>query len=214
MTENKNTILGNLRDKRAFPLFADCPYENSANTRYFASNRTGSISPKRHWCFLGEIVDFVVFGRLTIDARDASGRVVRVSFYDNDRGLNFVRGDKVKKGCTVAVLYPEQHFFLDMSQGFRVEDASKVTILPCSLKRLISANDKQQDTRFDDACWAPGCQKMDSLSRCSGCRKAMYCGPEHQSGTWKDHKSECKALQASEWFVQKDWTTYHTSYSF
>ncbi|OCH85064.1 hypothetical protein OBBRIDRAFT_829124 [Obba rivulosa] len=214
MTERSSTLLGDLRDKRAFPIFADCPYENKANTRYFISRGTGATLPRRHWCFFGEVVDFVVFGRLTIDARDTSGRIIRISFYDDNRGLRFVTNDQVKKGYTVAVLYPLQHWFLDMSQGFRVEDVSKVMILPCSLRRLRSANDRLHDSRSDGTCWTPDCNRTEGLLRCSGCRKALYCSMDHQSAAWKDHKPECKALQAVEWFTQKDWGTYRTAHSF
>ncbi|KAJ7208543.1 hypothetical protein GGX14DRAFT_697972 [Mycena pura] len=43
------------------------------------------------------------------------------------------------------------------------------------------------------------CYKEDvELSRCGGCRRISYCGPECQNADWKRHKPMCKALTSLE----------------
>lgn len=38
---------------------------------------------------------------------------------------------------------------------------------------------------------------------------------DHQIAAWKtEHKVECKALQALEWYTKKDWTVFHGWFSF
>ncbi|KAJ7022561.1 hypothetical protein C8F04DRAFT_1048921 [Mycena alexandri] len=43
------------------------------------------------------------------------------------------------------------------------------------------------------------CKEMDvQLSRCGGCRRISYCGPECQNADWRVHKPMCKALSSLE----------------
>ncbi|KAI0937634.1 hypothetical protein AcV7_003619 [Taiwanofungus camphoratus] len=205
----------NLRDRLTFPAFAECPDENDIPLHYYDQDvNSGHAGPRRHWCFLGEIVDFIVLGRLTVDVRDVSGNLARISFYDDNRGMRFVEGNRLKKGYTVVHLYPTQHWFLDMSRGIRVEEEETATIIPCSMDALFAANDKLQKPP-STTCWMSGCEKSEGLARCGKCLKAQYCGRDHQIAAWKtEHKVECKALQALEWYTKKDWTIFHGWFSF
>ncbi|KZT10550.1 uncharacterized protein LAESUDRAFT_673338 [Laetiporus sulphureus 93-53] len=205
MAENP---LADLRDRLAFPPFADCPSEDDLDERYISVD--GEIAThQRHWCFLGEIIDYIAIGRLTLDVRDVSGKLVRASFYDEDKGMRYVRGGGLKKGYTLALLYPWQHYFLDQSCGFRMETSEDVKIIPCSLKELMSANDKLQRGLPVAPCWTPGCEKTEDLRTCSKCHKAKYCGKEHQTQEWKaGHRQECKAFVELEWFLTRDWSTF------
>ena len=116
-----------LRDRLTFPSFYDCPHEHDLDNRYLASLEGASIAyPKRHWCFFGEIVDFMPYGRVVIDVKDQTGRDARVACYDDNMGQQFV--PFCKKGHTVAILYANQHRFLDGSFGFRVEDSEHMKV--------------------------------------------------------------------------------------
>jgi len=47
-------------------------------------------------------------------------------------------------------------------------------------------------------CWGCGVKPGpgQSLQKCSGCRKAMYCSRPCQEAAWKAHKADCRAWQA------------------
>ncbi|PCH45113.1 hypothetical protein WOLCODRAFT_165610 [Wolfiporia cocos MD-104 SS10] len=201
-----------LRDRLTFPAFGDCPHERSVDIRYMEEDEDGFGSTlARHWCFLGEIVQSATVARLLLDVRDVAGRVVRAAFYDTDLGEPFAQ--RVKKGHTLALLYPQQHHFMDGSKGFRIEELREVTIIPCSLVSLLAASDMLQ--RLPSTCWADGCEKETELTACSGCHKAKYCGKEHQEIGWKaGHRRECKAFKSLEWYSQRDWTTFQSRFSF
>ncbi|CAL1717236.1 unnamed protein product, partial [Somion occarium] len=203
----------NLRNRLHFPAFRDCAHEMLLDTRYYGDD--GGF-PLKHWCFLGEIVDADFLGRLVVHARDIDGRITRIAFYDEEdplRGRQFIDKDivtekrKCKVGYTVAYLYPVMHNFIDGSMGFRLEDVSDFTIIPLSLSDLFRANDKLH-APVPTHCWQPSCNVTDSLSTCSKCRVARYCGKEHQVKHWKAHKKGCKAFEALKWFTDRDWTAY------
>lgn len=84
-------------------------------------------SPRRHWCFLVEIVGFYEFIRLHLKVRDVAGQGdLTVAFHSEDRGRDHIQ--QVKVGHTVAILYAEGHVFLDSQIGVRVEDSSVVKV--------------------------------------------------------------------------------------
>ncbi|KAI0789982.1 hypothetical protein C8Q75DRAFT_763418 [Abortiporus biennis] len=200
-----------LKNTTTFPPFSSCPDESDLDLRYYAdpySSPSFSGYPKRHWCFLGEIKDFVVFTRLVVDVEDIEGRQCRIAMYDDERGKTFAeKKGLVKVGHTVAVLYPTSHQFMDLSEGFRVEEASNIMFIPCSLQQLFDADSKIRSP-LSTKCCNDDCDKSENLQACSVCRVARYCGKEHQTAHWKTHKAECKAISALAWFHDKDWTRF------
>ncbi|KAI0032967.1 hypothetical protein K488DRAFT_48701 [Vararia minispora EC-137] len=49
--------------------------------------------------------------------------------------------------------------------------------------------------------YKPGCVlcELESVSRCSSCQSANYCGSECQRAHWKEHKSFCRSLKGGIW---------------
>ena len=43
---------------------------------------------------------------------------------------------------------------------------------------------------------APGCGATRGLKRCGGCRAVRYCSEACSRAHWREHKSECRRLQA------------------
>ncbi|KZT10520.1 uncharacterized protein LAESUDRAFT_673310 [Laetiporus sulphureus 93-53] len=206
--------IADLRDKLAFPSYENCPGEHSIDDRYLRVQ--GAVATrKRHWCYFGEVVDYMVFGRVHLHVRDASGRVVLASFYDDeDRGSRYLKGGRLQKGDTMAHLYPFRHQFFDGQVGFRMESTNQVKIIPCTLNDLRLANDKLQ-TSLPITCWAPGCSNKEDLQLCNKCKTARYCVPEHQTKAWqRKHEQECQALRELSWFLSRDWTTFKSRFSF
>ncbi|KAI0115498.1 heterokaryon incompatibility protein-domain-containing protein [Nemania sp. FL0031] len=78
--------LGNLRRRENFPGFIDLPDENDIDLEFYTSSNTGSYRPRRHWCFLGEIVDFATLIRLQMEIKDVDGTTIPLYFYTGGRG--------------------------------------------------------------------------------------------------------------------------------
>jgi hypothetical protein len=114
-------------DARYFPTFDECPDENYPDVDFYSLKYGHLLVPTRHWCLLAEITDVEYFFRLRLWTKDRSGKEFPISFYieDNDRVLDL---DRFQKGRTVAILYAEQHGFLDMTVGIRQESTSTIEV--------------------------------------------------------------------------------------
>ena len=142
-----------LDDEEAFPTFRDCPIELEIPypRDHYREREGGGFIPIRHWCFLGQITESVVFTRLCLEVKDRTGKVVIASFYLDSLGfgarftsftpgmINFpvhpnIPKSLTKKGNTIAILYPEQHEFADGSIGFRIENGDFVQVGPILLE--------------------------------------------------------------------------------
>ncbi|SPO02967.1 related to FMP27 Found in Mitochondrial Proteome [Cephalotrichum gorgonifer] len=135
-----------LRDDSTFPSFHGLPDENELDLEFFESNDGFSYHPRKHWCFLAEIVEIEKFLRLRLVVEDKAGQKTIVAFYTGGRGIE-LDPSRVREGFTIAVLYPHQHRFLDTSVGIRHEDAPSLKIFPVALKDLLSLSDKLQKSR-------------------------------------------------------------------
>ncbi len=110
------------RNNKTFPTFAGLPEENDISVAFYRTGDGFSYMPRKHWCFLAEIIEVEQFVRLRLIVRDKSGATAAVAFYTDGRGSEFA----VQPGHTVAILYAHQHGFLDMTTGLRVEECSTV----------------------------------------------------------------------------------------
>ncbi|KAL2138078.1 hypothetical protein VTI28DRAFT_7496 [Corynascus sepedonium] len=166
-----------LRNDAMFPCFSELPGENEINLAFFESGDGFSYRPRKHWCFLAEIVDIQQFIRLRLVAKDKTGLEVPVSFYTPGRGSEL---DPLclLKGSTLAVLYAEQHGFLDMTVGIRQEIPASVKIFPVALDELLSLSDRVQQcaTQENGVRTCHGCgRKADTLKKCARCNWFWYC---------------------------------------
>ena len=101
--------LTNLRDREVFPSFDALPNKNSVSPG-FNEEHDGTHRPVRHWCFLGEIVDFTILHHLELKLADIDNKEVPLHFYTHGRGSEMVP-EQIHKGHTIAVLYAERHVF-------------------------------------------------------------------------------------------------------
>jgi hypothetical protein len=181
-----------LRNPINFPTFNNLPDDyDGVDLNYYEETEFG-FEPYQHWCFLGEIVDFLSLGRVVMHVKDKIGRIIMVALYTDDNGQAIA--SQVRKGHTVAVLYGEQHHFLDMSVGIRVEEASSIKIIPCSLDQLLKASDevaarKGQPRRCGSCEQEENHSENRQLRLCSRCKQASYCG--QVSGIYIPTKVEC-----------------------
>jgi hypothetical protein len=229
MNESLTPTSTNIQDEEAFPSFEDCPHENDIPFTYYRE-RGGVYYPIRHWCFLGEITYRLVFNRLCLTVKDRKGEELPANFHLDSRGprmftpgmSNFPEHPNIpqsltEEGNTIAILYPEQHNFMDGTIGFRIEDATRVQFFPCTLERLLALGDRIL-TSVSQSDGARTCYKCNTTAtqRCSGCRVTWYCGKDCQVGDWSNggHKKECKLLNQVATLMRQDWKHFHKYLSF
>ena len=78
------------------------------------------------------------------------------------------------------------------ASAWGVQEGSDSSCTAADISR--SANAFSEQTLYLEAkthCSRPGCSGA-GLNKCTGCRKARYCGQECQLAHWKAHKSDCK----------------------
>jgi len=119
--------LRGLRDPRAFPSFESCPDENSIDLQYYSTKNGYYFRPSCHWCLLAKFTHVEYFIRLRLHVRDKSGHEVPIAFYP--KGEEEPTLDQYRKGYTVAILYPHQHGFMDMTVGTRQEKMHHIKVV-------------------------------------------------------------------------------------
>jgi hypothetical protein len=117
----------NLRNEEAFPTFVGLPRGDDINLTFYNTVNGFNYTPRKHWCFLAEITDIEMFIRVKLIVRDKAGTAVPVAFYTDGRGIEFAPS-QLQPGYTVAILYAEQHDFLDCTTGIRQEEYYTVKV--------------------------------------------------------------------------------------
>ena len=148
------------------------------------------------WCFVGEITwdqpDIGEYIRKGAMVTDRDGKChIPIYYYPKTGRFDY---DTLKIGHTFCAMLAQQHHFLDMSTGLRIEDLDLVKVIPCSLDNLFAIS-----TRFskcaDVSCWGCGETPAAGLKKCVSCGVACYCGKDCQTKDWKEcHKKWCKAI--------------------
>jgi len=121
----------NLRNHATFPRFIDLPGENVIDLNFYESRDMITSRPRRHWCFLGEVMDFTTLHHLEMEIKDVDGRKIPLHFYTDSRGSELAPA-QVQREYTVAILYAKRHVFKFGKPGIRHEDPRmiKVPTLP------------------------------------------------------------------------------------
>ncbi|KAJ7101424.1 hypothetical protein B0H15DRAFT_927216 [Mycena belliarum] len=111
-----------------------------------------------------------------------------------------------KIGHILCITSGMRHQFVDGSNGYRIEDASTVFVLPCSMSALRALNMRLRAKSA--AGEADGCNrcKKPSEERCSRCG-TCYCSKECQAADWKleGHKRECPVIARLRIWNRTDW---------
>ncbi|KAH9034287.1 hypothetical protein EDB84DRAFT_69377 [Lactarius hengduanensis] len=214
MKERSASTTTNLQDEKAFPSFRECPHENDIPYTYYRGREDGVYAPIRHWCFLGEITEKMVFNRLCLWVKDRRGSEVPANFHLDPPHIgrvftpgmsNFpvhrnVPKSLTDKGNTIAILYAQQHNFMDGSIGFRIEDADLVQFFPCTLERLLALGDCIS-SNLSQSDGVPACKKCNTKTgarqRCSGCHVTWYCGKDCQVGDWSESQEGLQIAESS-----------------
>ncbi|KAH8908313.1 SET domain-containing protein [Coniochaeta sp. PMI_546] len=195
-------VVANLRTRTTFPSFVALPDEKDIDFIYYERKDSGAFGPRRHWCFLAEIIDveMLLQSRLKLELRDIDGRKVDMLFYTPGRGVELDHS-VVQKGNTVALLYAERHTFKYAPQpGLRHEDPGRIKLFPVSLDGLLALSDEvqQYSTVHNGIRTCHGCGKKGAMqNHCARCSAFWYCDKACQEVGWKDkgHKDSCRLLR-------------------
>ncbi|KAK0267922.1 hypothetical protein LTR91_019983 [Friedmanniomyces endolithicus] len=110
-----------------FQPLSTLPEEDDNNMTYYDTRDGSFFTPRRHWCFAGQIIGVERFIRLSLFVRDTNGAELRIAFHTEQRGSEFAQAN-LKPGNTVLVLYAHAHRFLDFSIGLRQEELETVKV--------------------------------------------------------------------------------------
>jgi len=193
-----------LRHRSHFPHFRDLPdYDSPFDSIYFTEyGDGGGITRSMHYCFLGNILEAsVLVGRPRVKVQTASNEELIIHFYHDQRNnpTTFKWSD-LKYGACLAVLYPYRKYFMDMTDGVRVEELDSVFIFQSPLEILLKTSDKllnKPQLCFEDSCILSQrtiCNETTDLHgsqhllRCADCKLAKYCCKEHQKADWFHHR--------------------------
>ncbi|RYP61730.1 hypothetical protein DL770_009731 [Monosporascus sp. CRB-9-2] len=130
----------NFRNEETFPTFAGLPGENDIDLPFYDTVDGFTYTPRKHWCFLTEIMDVELFIRVRLIVKDKAGTMVPVAFHTDDRGTEFAPS-QLRPGYTVAILYAQQHDFLDLTTGIRQEqcDGIKVDLFDSHYPKILDS---------------------------------------------------------------------------
>jgi hypothetical protein len=184
-----------LRNREIFPSFSDLSESNMS----FYSYSEETEEPGRHWCFLGEITGSATMHHLELEMKDVDEKSLPLHFNTDSLGRE-LRGDQIRTGYTVAVLYAKRHRFTFGDPGIKhvnpellkvcrlisqigifsgVLTSSAITqVFPISLAKLLELSDRVQQfsSEEDGVRTCHGCsKKAASLNRCGKCALFWYC---------------------------------------
>ncbi|KAF5592021.1 SET domain protein [Fusarium subglutinans] len=118
---------GLFRNQATFPSFIQLPNETDVDDNFFKTRDGVNYQPRRHWCFLAEITDYLTIVRLQMEVKDVADKKTQVFFYTGGRGSE-IAPSQLCKGYTIAILYAQQHAFAFSEPGIRHEDPTLVKV--------------------------------------------------------------------------------------
>ncbi|KAH0834727.1 hypothetical protein J3R83DRAFT_10278 [Lanmaoa asiatica] len=157
-----------LNDPNTFPTFFNLPDEYDINDAYFSSTK-----PRKHWCFLGQVVSSGVFVRLMLEVEDKEGHKMLVAFHTTDRGASYQA--ICTPGSTIAVLYATQHAFAFSPPGLRLEDGVQIKVFPHTLKAMLKTSKAIFEGNSAAKCEVCGKADENMREKCARCKAVRYC---------------------------------------
>lgn len=130
-----------------FPIYRKLLHENDVPEDYYTLDQSGVYQPRRHWCYIAEIIRDDTFVRPTFLVKDKEGYECKVAFHfeghegpvhhvvtEQHKPPSTPSFNKVpcKVGNTICIMYAQRHGFMDFTQGIRVEDRDSVSVSPWS----------------------------------------------------------------------------------
>ncbi|KAK0458923.1 uncharacterized protein EV420DRAFT_1747858 [Desarmillaria tabescens] len=144
-----------------------------------------------------------MFGRPVYRVEDKlPGNYWTVAFYTDDLDQD-AEDLKCEVGSTMCIKNSRLHQFFDGQVGYRIEDASTVTVLPCTiaqLRTLSSGLRQRSDAGNFMSTAARRVNHATVLSLLGPLMRGLF--QQCQRQDWKEHRVTCKALKALlEWNI-------------
>ncbi|KAJ7222242.1 hypothetical protein GGX14DRAFT_352984 [Mycena pura] len=161
--------------------------------------------PGESWIILGEIVRDESLFRPVYRMRDKIDCHFVVAFYTDSPAE-----DAAAAGCRVGhvlcIANGMRHYFVDGSNGYRIEDPSTVYVLPCSMAQLRGLNQRLCENSASGKMEQCNTCEKPATERCARCL-VKYCSKECQSADWKEggHRRECKVIARLRIWNRTDW---------
>lgn len=130
---SNNAQLANLQDKKHFPGFEDLAWDNNLDIQYYRQRDNGYWEPRKHWVFIGEIVEVDILFRVRLTVKDRDGLEIPIAIHTEARGVE-VGASNLQVGRTVVIFYAVKHLFMDMTIGIRHEDLQYLKVCILSLQ--------------------------------------------------------------------------------
>lgn len=103
----KTNLFTDLWDRSTFLGIGGLPTEGLFDVEYHKDASMGQSKPKRHWCFMGEILDKAApGGQLQLMIKDVDNHITGIFFHDSHKGAKL--SDTLRKNDTVVVLYAQR----------------------------------------------------------------------------------------------------------
>ena len=158
-------------DSTAFPVADRLPDYHDPWGEYH-SEKDGMLTPVRHWCFLGQILDVNTFMRPRVTVapwpNPGGGEInfknpshtITVHFHHERSTIptTFAWKD-LKPGRTIAILYAKRKRMMDGSTGIRQEHLDSVFVFRASLSMLVRFGEMLMSTP-SKSCFHAECSEQ------------------------------------------------------
>ncbi|TGO51582.1 hypothetical protein BCON_0158g00080 [Botryotinia convoluta] len=122
-----------------FPAFLELPHREQTSLEFYENVGKSNYRPRRHWCFLGEILEFEI-SDLAILVKDIDDTNVELLLETNARGI-FPR---LRVAHTVAILFAQRDG-ITTEPEISLENVVLLQIFPISLPHLVALRDLTQE---------------------------------------------------------------------
>jgi hypothetical protein len=123
--EQLQCLIG-FRNREVFPSFTSLS-EKSGAYQDIHEYLAHTDQPLRHWCLLGEIVDFTSIHHLEIELVDLDNKKLPLHFYTKELGRE-LDAAQFRVGYTAAVLYAQRYHFVYGDPGIRHENPGMLKV--------------------------------------------------------------------------------------
>ncbi|KAF9733941.1 hypothetical protein PMIN02_010897 [Paraphaeosphaeria minitans] len=191
------SLFANIWDRSTFLGINGLPTEGLFDVEYHQDASMGQSKPKRHWCFMAEVIDKATPGQLQLKVKDVDNRITGIFFNDRYKGAKLP--DHPRKKGTVIVLYA-QCGQSEAGPVVKVRDTGMMKTFPLSLSKVLGLSKRlrKYSTPQGELRTCHGCDEQGSLSlKCGKCGLFWYCNSTCQKAGWNDrnHKTDCKMLK-------------------
>ncbi|KAG5920008.1 hypothetical protein E4U61_000346 [Claviceps capensis] len=177
-----------------FSGFDDLPYKDDIGTN--------SSFKKRHWRFLGQVMEPILVVPLDLQVMDVHGKRLRVHFYTPQMGMYESSPQQAERG-THSPSSTRGNMISNSDLLVFYQDVRMLKTFPLPVAKIPALSNEVRQfpkPQHNNRRICHECGKRaagDSMKRCTGCMSLWYCNKDCQMVGWvtKAHKACCKFLK-------------------